>query len=289
MNFLLVLGVQKGGTTWLHQQLAHHPQYESAHIKEWKCIRKATKASIKEQSTDNTFLSINKEDWVQRNDQDKRRFASKNLFNYLSIQFSASKWDSSRTRCIGDATPENGLANEEILEFFKQSAERAGFSLKPVLLMRDPTSRHLSASIMNYSIKVLKDIKNSGTTSYDPTVHAEALDLHAIKKIERWKLRGQYEKQIPLFDKVFGRDCVKYIFSDDLRKNNAIDIVTDYLDLDQFGTAEIPDHPQAKGANARIKHKFKVETREKVRTAFTKTYQFISERFGDDVPDAWLT
>ena len=289
MNFLLVLGVQKGGTTWLHQQLDHHPQYESAHIKEWKCIRKATEASIKEQNTINNFLYINKEEWVQRDDQEKRQFASNNLYQYLSIQLSASKWDPSRTRCIGDATPENGLANEEILAFFKQSAEKAGFSLKPILLMRDPTSRHLSASIMNYSIKVLKDIKSSGATSFDPTVHSEALDSHAIKKINRWKIRGQYEKQIPLFDKVFGRDGVKYIFSDSLRKDRAIDVVTDYLDLDQFGTEGIPDYPQAKGANATIKHKFKIETRNRVRTAFTKTYQFLSERFGDDVPDAWLT
>ena len=57
----------------------------------------------------------------------------------------------------------------------------------------------------------------------------------------------------------------------------------------QFGTEGIPDYPQAKGANATIKHKFKIETRNRVRTAFTKTYQFISERFGDDVPDTWLT
>ena len=52
MNFLLVLGVQKGGTTWLHRQLDRHPQFETAYIKEWKCIQKATTASVKGRDAD---------------------------------------------------------------------------------------------------------------------------------------------------------------------------------------------------------------------------------------------
>lgn len=288
MNFLLVLGVQKGGTTWLHQQLDHHPQYESANIKEWKCIRKATRESMKECEKTYSLLNINKEEWMQKNDLEKRNFASKNLYNYLSIQKSASQWSPSCTRCVGDATPGNGIADEKTLTFFKENAERAGFILKPILLMRDPTLRHLSATIMNYSINVLKDIKCSGKTSFDPEIHSEPMNSHAIKNIKRWQIRGQYEKQIPIFDKVFGKSGVKYIFSENLRKDNSIDAVTEYLELDLFGTVNMPNHPNAKGANASIKHNFSSKTQSTIRSEFTETYNFISQRFGHDVPDAWL-
>ena len=288
MNFLLVLGVQKGGTTWLHQQLEHHPQYESAYIKEWQCIIKATKESMKDGDKNYSLLNINKGEWMQKKDQQKRIFASKNLCNYLSIQKSASQWDPSCTQCVGDATPGNGIADEKTLTFFKESAESAGFTLKPILLMRDPTLRHLSATIMNYSIKVLKDIKCSGITSFDPEIHSKTLNSHAIKKVKRWQIRGQYEKQIPIFDNVFGKNEVKYIFSENLRKDHAIDVITEYLELNQFGTANMPNYPQAKGANATIKHQFSSKTQSMVRSEFSETYKFIIQRFGKEVPNAWL-
>jgi len=288
MNFLLVLGVQKGGTTWLHQQLDCHPEYESAYIKEWKCIAKATQESMKQYDQNYNLIAIDREDWMKKKDQDKRGFASKNLCNYFSIQQSASRWNPSCTRCVGDATPGNGIADEKMLAFFKEGAERAGFTLKPILLMRDPTLRHLSATIMNYSIKILKDVKCSGRTNFDPEIHSAPLNAHAIKKVRRWQIRGQYEKQIPIFDKVFGKNEVKYIFSENLRKNNAIDTITEYLELNQFGTGNIPNYPMAKGANATIQHQFSATIQNKIRSEFAETYKFISERFGKEVPDTWL-
>lgn len=288
MNFLLVLGVQKGGTTWMHQQLDQHPQYESAYIKEWRCIDKATNATINGADVDKDIVFIKEEDWKRKKELQKRRFANRSLHNYFSIQLSASKWDPLNTRCVGDATPSNGIKSEETLTFFKQSAEKAGFLLKPILIMRDPTARHLSASVMNFSMQRLKDIKGSGITNFDPELHSEELELLAISRLEKWKFRGQYEKQIPLFEKIFGEDNIKYIFSENLRKDRAIDIVTDYLNLDRFQTPGLPEYPKGKGANATIKYEFKNETKNSIRTAFSETYSFISERFGDDMPDAWL-
>ena len=79
MNFLLVLGVQKGGTTWLHQQLDHHPQYESAYIKEWQCIIKATKESMKDGDKNYSLLNINKGEWMQKKRSTKADFCFKKL------------------------------------------------------------------------------------------------------------------------------------------------------------------------------------------------------------------
>ena len=44
-NFLLLLGTQKCGTTWLSNQLKLHLEFESCNIKEWRSIRKATEFS----------------------------------------------------------------------------------------------------------------------------------------------------------------------------------------------------------------------------------------------------
>ena len=73
-----------------------------------------------------------------------------------------------------------------------------------------------------------------------------------------------------------------------LRKENAIDVITEYLELNQFGTANMPSYPNAKGANATIKHQFSSKTQSMVRSEFSETYKFITQRFGKEVPNAWL-
>jgi hypothetical protein len=50
----------------------------------------------------------------------------------------------------------------------------------------------------------------------------------------------------------------------------------------------MPNYPQAKGANATIKHQFSSKTQSMVRSEFSETYKFIIQRFGKEVPNAWL-
>ena len=38
-NFLLLLGTQKCGTTWLSNQLKLHLEFESCNIKEWRSMQ----------------------------------------------------------------------------------------------------------------------------------------------------------------------------------------------------------------------------------------------------------
>ena len=95
-NFLLLLGTQKCGTTWLSNQLNLHPEFQSCKIKEWRSIGKATEFSQNSRDKCPKLFFLKQEFWFSLNTKQKRMFASANLNNYLSIQTSSLLWDKNK-------------------------------------------------------------------------------------------------------------------------------------------------------------------------------------------------
>ena len=163
MNFLLVLGTQKCGTTWLGSKLSTHPQYFAA-LKEWRALSRLSKAFLKNKREFERIgipvriTKINHDSFMSLSLKDRRNFLSSGIGNYLSLAVSAFDWgrnSSSEIRAVGDITGGNGLVDESFLRFYKTAAESVGLRIKPVYLMRDPVSRHFSAVKMRFAGKVL--------------------------------------------------------------------------------------------------------------------------------------
>lgn len=72
INFLLVLGTQKCGTTWLSNQLQRHPQYQACGIKEWRCINKVVPACMKNRDYKPQISEISEDYWYQLKLADRR-------------------------------------------------------------------------------------------------------------------------------------------------------------------------------------------------------------------------
>lgn len=134
-NFLLVLGTQKSGTTWLSNQLKLHPEFQSCGIKEWRSIEKATEFSQISKKKCPRLFFIDQEFWFSLNIKQRRLFASGNLNNYLSIQKSSLKWEGGNiNKCVGDITGANGLIKSESLSFFKKRLRKLALRLSLFLL-----------------------------------------------------------------------------------------------------------------------------------------------------------
>ena len=284
-NFLLLLGTQKCGTTWLSNQLNLHPEFQSCKIKEWRSIGKATEFSQNSKDKCPKLFFLKQEFWFSLNTKQKRMFASANLNNYLSILKSSLLWDKNKN-CVGDITGANGLIKTESLLFFKYKVEEVGFKIKPIYIMRDPCERHLAASKMSFQGKVLK----KDNLIFKEEKHSDQLIEFSLNLLneKRVKDRTKYEIIIPKIETIFKKNKILYLFAEDLRKDKAIDIITDFLGLKRFDSKGMPGYQLTSSNNeSTINYDFSFEIKNKLHSFFAETYFFVYDKFGDRVPKSW--
>ena len=295
MNFLLVLGTQKCGTTWLGSRLASHPQYFAA-LKEWRALRAFNKDFLeKTRGFDELKLpistrKINQADFMTLSKEDKRKFLADSLHNYFSVAVSAFEWRKSpdiEVKAVGDITGANGLADENFLRLYKIAAEGVGLRIKPVYMMRDPVSRHFSAVRMRFVNRVLgREVVLGGGFSVEK--HSEALIRLCLESlgVDRFDKRASYQDIVPKIERVFGREEILFAFSEHMKERDSINQFTNFLGLDPFEIGEAT----ARGSNVGLlKYEFPDEVKNKVYQHYSGVYSFIRDRFGAKVPQAWMS
>jgi|TARA_B110000908_G_C10172318_1_gene411490 hypothetical protein len=285
-NFLLVLGTQKCGTTWISNQLRSHSQHQSCAIKEWRALTKAISSSMQVKDYSVTLSYVSENYWHSLNKNSKRLFASANLDNYLSVQKSSLTWKHDQSfKSVGDITGANGLMDIELLRFFAQHAQSVGFNIKPMFIMRDPVERHFSAAKMkfNNTLKINNQVFNKDK-------HVESLNQYVLDALlfKSFINRTKYELVIPKIEDMFSKSNILYLFSENLLQEKAIDKVTDYLGLKRFDDDGMNGYPKSLSNESRIKHILNENIRQKIRESYSSTYIFTRNHFGSRIPKSWL-
>lgn len=194
-TFVLGVGAQKAGTTWLHDHLSANPEADMGFTKEYHvfdvlkipaCHRPAP--SLKRRLR---LLASRKPS------ADKFRAWPRSYFEYFAkILESAS--------LTGDITPAYSGLPEETLRHIKTEFNARGVRVAVVFLMRDPVERCWSAVRMHQ--------KESRTTEGVDARLPEEDALRAYFRSEDAEFRTRYDTTIQRIERVFPREDIRYGF-----------------------------------------------------------------------------
>ena len=263
--FLLGVGAQKAGTTWLHEYLASLPEVDLGFMKEYHVFdqnhvldttpgRKKRFENYLDSFFGSDSLSI----------RHKFRRNHKHYFSYFRKLVDSPD----QVFITGDITPSYAALPVKVLRYIKSSLEKNGFRVRVVFLMRDPVARCISANRMYSSPRLLD-------SPGDAALEAELL----AKKYQqtRFQIRTRYDQTINNLEQVFTSDELYLGFYEELFSDKAIAEICSFLELPfRPGKYEQVVH------GSLVKSELPETIKSEVRSYYSQVYDFVLNRFGQD-------
>jgi len=144
--FLLGVGAQKAGTSWLHKQLHRRPDADFGCLKEYHVHDARTIPALARFRRVDIRLK-DPHTWLQPRSWMRQWFIhNPNRYtDYFAWLLKRSRLKSRQIRLTGDITPSYALLSAETLGEIKANFEQRSIPVKPVFLMRDPLERLISS------------------------------------------------------------------------------------------------------------------------------------------------
>jgi len=286
-TFLLGVGCQKGGTSWLHSYLHSHPNGDFGLMKEYHVLD-VLFSPYNERFLKRRLRKLNKYIGQLINGTlNQAEMAShdagirdiklvgfyQNIENYYDY-FDELYEKSADTTLVGDITPAYAALTSEDLRTVKEALEARGFDVKVIFLMRDPIDRNYSASRMEIRDRLSKGKKVKKTANEMFTT--KLTDIGA-------KDRTNYPMTINNLEAVFDPDNIHFGFFEDLFTDAEVKKITDFLGIEYVEA----DFGNLVNASPRTED-LSQENIEKARTLFASTYDFIAKKFPEkDIKTLW--
>ncbi|MFN2542220.1 MAG: sulfotransferase [Chthoniobacterales bacterium] len=137
----LCVGAQKGGTSWLYQQLAAHPEFWMPPIKELHYFDKLSRVK-----------AILPRERDERDARFLERLKSLSERSYIDLEQYAHLFESKGSRLSGDISPTYSMLNEEMIQRIVEHLPNA----KVIFLARDPVERAWSQLSMGVRRETIK-------------------------------------------------------------------------------------------------------------------------------------
>jgi len=263
--FVLGVGAQKAGTTWLHAYLESLPEVDLGFMKEYhvfdqKHVKDTTPGRKKR--IENYLDSFFGSDSLSLRHKFRRNH--KHYFSYFRKLVESHD----QVFITGDITPSYAALPVKVLQYIKSSLEKNGFRVKVVFLMRDPVARCISANRMYSSARLLD-------SPGDAALEAELL----AKKYwqTRFQIRTRYDQTITNLEQVFTPDQFYLGFYEELFSDKAIAEICSFLELPfRPGNYEQVVH------GSLVKSELPETVKSEVRSYYSQVYDFVLNRFGQD-------
>jgi hypothetical protein len=269
-QFILGVGCQKGGTTWLHNQLSQNRHvdmgfrkeyhvFDALHVKEfaWFMNQRLSKGEMLRHArrTGSVITQI------------RPLLKSANFRKYPANYF---KYFEALTRrkhitTVGDITPGYCALPVEVLSLIKSELEQSGFAVKVVFLMRDPVDRCWSAIRM----KRRKSPELGQGAS-------EQQQLREMFRAPAFQIRTQYENTVRNLDAVFEPDSIFYEFYERLFTPEAISRLKNFLNIPELNL----DIGTRVNVSPKINGEISDDLRREICEFYWETYEFCFGRFG---------
>lgn len=269
-TFLLGVGCQKGGTTWVHSYLAGHPNADMGFKKEYRVFD-----SIHQRDTKGTIsrplrrAEGHSRALRRRSGDDVEVLGPAEFFadveNYFTYFRRLAGKDG--VQLVGDITPAYAGLPAEIFSDVRRKLERDGFSVRVLFLMRDPVERVWSAARMLQREKMKKD----------PGHEPKSEDIIVRKRYTspNFIFQTRYEETIRALEAAFDPATIHYEFYERLMNAQAIRTLTDFLGL-PFVAPDFDRRLNVTEKQAELSD----EMRRTVAQYYKPTYDFVVERFG---------
>jgi len=198
--FVLGLGAQKCGTSWLYKYLRKHSGARFSLKKEYDALEFMYNLKSKPDTGGRFNYLLQKLQDGKININKKRRACWSLNFILDPTSYFAHFYYLLQTdgcKMVGDITPSYADLSEEALTEVKQGFERCQIEVKPIFLMRDPVYRLQSAVGMN--------LRNKNIT---PTKQNELNLMNKMHLMTKNQIRSGYDKTLARLFKVFGQMVV---------------------------------------------------------------------------------
>jgi hypothetical protein len=267
--FILGVGCQKGGTTWLSEQLKKSDQVNLGFAKEYHVfdsIYIAKGCRYQEKWAKSLERKISAKKQIPVNLLKRLLFVADQEEYY---EYFHRLWDKNeKTSIVGDITPSYSGLQAEHLKLIKQNLERFDFRVKVIFLLRDPLERIWS------NVRMLKRKRNRFSNSSD-----SELILNLYKKIG-CELRTRYNKTMMNLERVFEVNDIFYCLYEDLFSDETFKRIASFLEIDSSIFIKDEFFNQSK----KVEDISDSVKREVVRH-YTEVYKFADLRFS--VQDSW--
>lgn len=229
--FLLGVGAQKSGTTWLYNSLSNYSlEFQEGICKEYHVFDGLTTNPIKRTMLANELKYYANNNISLTNKKNHMALLWKSLF-YENIDiyfdyFHLLSLKNPDKKLFADITPAYSSLSKQVFSTIKDKFESRGFLVKCIFLAREPLDRAWSASRYYFSKRFEK--YNEGSDSSD---HVKYFLNHYNKK--KFLMRGRYDKTIANCYYIY-KNNFKCIFYENLFTDKTVELLSKFLDLDNF-------------------------------------------------------
>ena len=259
-TFVLGLGFQKCGTSWLYRYLQQSVKFNGGDLKEYHIW----------DAVDIPIMSYNivEKPGLIRSIMDKSntlryRMQTNNesYFDYFESIFSDT------VSITADITPSySGLSKSRLSNIISRFRER-GIDCKAILLLRDPVDRIKSAVRYNLDRKNYDEGIKMGETDFFRA-------LEQYYKSEHCVIRTRYDKTIELVRGVFAKEDVYIGIYEEMFDSKNIDSVSNFVGIKakyDFATVRVNKTKSATTVNHEIERKIK--------NFYSDVYEYCNEEF----------
>ncbi len=275
--FLLGVGAQKAGTTWLYRQLCGCPNVDMGFMKEYHVFDAIFSPHC---SAYRDFLLETFEDRLRAGmlgensgDQLVKRLSfidnAENYFEYFDYLYCRNK----DVEMVGDITPSYAMLNSSAFGFIKEGLESKGFYIKPVFIMRDPVERIWSM------LRMIKIIESQEGTVNEQSESERFVD---IAQTEGCKLRTCYERTARNLEKVFSEGSIYYGLYERFFSASGYRVFSESLGVE----LSCPDFVLRENESPKTQC-LEPGAIEIVASLYRETYEFGIERFGASLEKIW--
>ena len=289
-TFILGVGAQKGGTTWLHRQLNSNTNIDLGFRKEYHVFdaiedyekhktSKRPRNGFRERRI-SKILNSHKRGTLGRNlgmQRKQSRYTALELafidnvdhyFNYFDYLYLRNE----NIDAVGDITPNYALLKTKTFALIRKGLESRGFDVKVFFLMRDPVERAWSLARMKQ-----RNMDDSKKEKFDQFKYMEKITQDGFTSY-----KSQYDKTIKQLEGAFENNNIYYGFYESLFNEQSFQSIQQFLGI----PLETFDSSQVFNASPKSNN-MPDELNKKLVEYFRPTYEAISERHGDAVRQLW--
>ncbi|EAU75536.1 sulfotransferase [Synechococcus sp. RS9916] len=272
-SFILGVGAQKAGTTWLHRELSRCSTVDLGGCKEYKAF-----PSIKSTGPKNRWP------WPTRPPKfDPQRFAQLSATDQLQWirtdprayrhYFRTLVRRDPKLLATGDISPHYSELSAQQFQHIRHLLEKGGFNVKVILLLRDPVERVWSQLRMLRRQNRFPDL-----CGYREEETALALLHHH----PRFAAKTQYHRTLERLERVFSTNQIHIDFYERLFTPDAHQRLAAFLELD-LPAADFGTRVNASPKTIDICPKLQ----QTVALAYRDVYAAMVDRFSETVLDLW--
>lgn len=278
-TFLLGVGCQKGGTTWLHDYLSHSPAVDLGMVKEyhvWDVVDLRDDAR-RSAMLENVRVNAEKEreDGVESINQLRQSFHCdfETYFDYFTEKLSRPG-----VILTGDLTPSYSGLSAERFRMIKDSFARRGVPVKVIFLMRDPVERVWSAARM----KLWGERTEARRDDTTPRSGDERTVIRTYRAAAT-HARTDYHRTAAALEQVFAATDIHYELYERLFSYDSTTKISAFLGIPHL------DPELDKGVNTAPKAApLSDRTIGRVAREYAEVYRFAVDRFGrETIAQLW--